>query len=676
MSQNREAGAQFGNELVQRFSDGRRQSEPGDTMVRGLATRTVLDNRREDQFAALQDQWNMFLLEGRELSLGIASDDDEAFLLDQGRQLHAAWKKFCKKLPDDQQKTLYERLPSIRYLHESVTKASETWKEHQNSKVGRLKKIFTGLCNTLDAHSNLVSIIPTDDKYVRLLTGSLSAITQATVNHRKLADGVADSLEELSEDVGYWNELIGDHPRDAKMHRYLIRIYVVVFEFLTEVFLQWSKSSWNRFITSFDQNAFQKLFEEKRKRIKTIEGYMQRRASLISNRQVDDIIARQTGMGSQMRNMLQDITCHIQTLYRLGNDTHNLLLPYTLPSEDSVRPLTLPYSSDPLSLLQTSQVSPSIKATEEIDAPENLDTVSDLDLKHEGQRAQSDMGDRWQNALEALGPIFAKFDRDIQNLVQISSQATELRVRHPMKRRITAWTTNIESDQLWIEGCHDTSHPSQSTLITASLTALSNNHDIPCISFFCSLQIHNAYEMVPTRRQMLLDMVKSLTAQLLLIGKRTQAKEDISLRSFKHLTDPGLELETALALLRDTRSIMPPLIHCVIEGVQELEDRGDIHQTRDLQEVLQAMMDLKQTPAPLAEGSSDYERGEGVTTELANQASARQIKVCFASDGYVDALARMVEAGQLEKTSHEDGGDEPRDDDDGELLDRNDYEEE
>ncbi|KAI0098854.1 hypothetical protein GGR51DRAFT_421276 [Nemania sp. FL0031] len=638
----------------------------------------------------------MFLLEGRELSLQVSQDDDEAFLLDQCRQLHAAWKRFCKKLPDDEQKTLYENLPSIRYLHESVTKASETWQGHQNSKIGRLMKIFTGLCNTLDTHSNLVSIIPTDDKYVRLLTGSLSAITQATVNHRKLADGVADSLEELSEDMGYWNELISDHPRDAKMHRYLIQIYVVVFEFLTEVFLQWSKSSWNsgsvslykgplwfvsegqkKFITSFDQNAFQRLFEEKRKRIKTIEGYMQRRANLVCGRQVkhdqEDIRARQTRMESRIQDMGWDNTCHIQALYRLGSDTHNLLRPYALSLKYPVgSSASTPYLLAP---------SPSIKAIEDINTSGDLDTAMDVapkskgrdtqsgvDPKPEGRDAQNDMKDSWQGVLEALSPVFTKFGRDIEDLVEI----TEIKVEHDTRRRIGAWTTSTDSDQLWIQGCHDTSHPSQSTLLAAYLSALSTENDIPCVTYFCSLQIHNADEMVPSRCQMLLGMVKSLIAQLLLISKQTQAKVDIPLEPFNQLTNPDLDLKTALTLLRETRSIMPPLLHCLIDGVQELEDRGDTRQTADLQEVLQEIMSLNQTPALVSADSLNHEGG-GATTQAPVQTMNRQVKLCFTSDGYVDALARMVQAGQLEGISHEDGRDELRDDDDDEILAR--YEE-
>lgn len=67
----------------------------------------------------------------------------------------------------------------MNYLYHSVDTASKTWEDRRaGTRPGRLKRIFGQLCKTCENHSQLISILPTDDKYVRLLTGSLSAITQ------------------------------------------------------------------------------------------------------------------------------------------------------------------------------------------------------------------------------------------------------------------------------------------------------------------------------------------------------------------------------------------------------------------------------------------------------------------------------------------------------------------
>jgi hypothetical protein len=74
----------------------------------------------------------------------------------------------------------------------------------------------------------------------------LTAI-KASINHTKIASGVADSLEELSQDMSFWNRLIGESGKDATMQRFIIELYTIVIEFLTQIFVKWSSSSWKRY---------------------------------------------------------------------------------------------------------------------------------------------------------------------------------------------------------------------------------------------------------------------------------------------------------------------------------------------------------------------------------------------------------------------------------------------
>lgn len=105
--------------------------------------------------------------------------DEEVLLLEQSRKLYTAWEKFRQGLPKDQQQDLAGQAPDIRYLFKSVDHASKTWKEDRGrGKSGRVKKIFTDLCGSCKNHSKLFSVIPSDDKYISLLTGSLSAVAQ------------------------------------------------------------------------------------------------------------------------------------------------------------------------------------------------------------------------------------------------------------------------------------------------------------------------------------------------------------------------------------------------------------------------------------------------------------------------------------------------------------------
>ncbi|KAL8707334.1 MAG: hypothetical protein Q9220_007624 [cf. Caloplaca sp. 1 TL-2023] len=258
--------------LIRTFSDKISEDDPGDILNRGLATPVATDRYSERRVAELRDQWNLFLIEGQEIAVEFAPEE-EAVLLQQSRKLYAAWQKFCHRLPESQ-RVDENSVPSITTLFRSVEEASQTWQDERKSRrLGKLKQIFTTLCSCFKDHSNLLSIVPTNDKYICLLTGSLSTIAsvrrafcngvnlpfisaskfgsfpnldQASTNHQAIADAVADSIDGLGQDIAYWNVLIKGSQDSKAVCRYVRELYVVVFEFLTEIFTNWSRSSWKR----------------------------------------------------------------------------------------------------------------------------------------------------------------------------------------------------------------------------------------------------------------------------------------------------------------------------------------------------------------------------------------------------------------------------------------------
>jgi hypothetical protein len=107
--------------------------------------------------------------------------DEEVQLLDKSRALFQAWERFQHQLPASQRQNVREQPPSLKLLFETVQNASATWQDKRvTTKRGRLKRIFTRLCSSCEDHSQLMSVIPSDDKYICLLTGSLSAIAQVS----------------------------------------------------------------------------------------------------------------------------------------------------------------------------------------------------------------------------------------------------------------------------------------------------------------------------------------------------------------------------------------------------------------------------------------------------------------------------------------------------------------
>lgn len=58
-----------GNDVVATFSDDLRQQSPGNMLSRGLASKVAIQRHREKELGELRDQWNTFLLEGRDIAI-------------------------------------------------------------------------------------------------------------------------------------------------------------------------------------------------------------------------------------------------------------------------------------------------------------------------------------------------------------------------------------------------------------------------------------------------------------------------------------------------------------------------------------------------------------------------------------------------------------------------------
>ncbi|KAK7987013.1 hypothetical protein PG988_002001 [Apiospora saccharicola] len=122
-----------------------------------------------------------------------------------------------------------------------------------------------------------------------------------------------------------------------------------------------------------------------------------------------------------------------------------------------------------------------------------------------------------RDALRLLEPIAIQHNNKIQELVSPTSAALKTTVDIEIKRRLKTWTSGLASNTIWIQGPHSVSHPSQNTLTAACLVGLANNAKIPCISYFASLQSRDPRGAYPSTPEILLDMVKSLIIQLLLL---------------------------------------------------------------------------------------------------------------------------------------------------------------
>ena len=260
------------------------------------------------------------------------------------------------------------------------------------------------------------------------------------------------------------------------------------------------------------------------------------------------------------------------------------------------------------------------------------------------------------DALHYLQPIAETYGRDIQEVVGITSKASSITVSPLLKQRIADWTSSGRSEALWIQGPYNGYSPSQSAFTAVCLVALSSQNDIPCISYFCTLSNANVSSMSRASPEKLLsDLVKSVITQIvLLLRKNPPISSDLLPSRFEQLTKDGdFDFDYGVQLLHDVRALTPAYLHCIIEGGHMLEDRENSTHTRNLERILKELV-----PSGEDELETCHDGQHETSGEVAEPEIQRIVKTCFTTDGYMDALARLVDGHKLKKITHEDESDE------------------
>lgn len=359
---------------------------------------------------------------------------------------------------------------------------------------------------------------------------------------------------------------------------------------------------------------------------------------------------KQGQMKQDLEMIIQNQHNHQQMILKLGEDLYSLL--------DNKQRNLLSIKSRNLSLepdLATSEDSTDTIQDPRLELVEPTDSEPSLTVMQKSQQNPEGNYDR-QLILNLLEPVVKRFRDDTQAVVNITSSALHVSIDDQVKRRIDTWITNPCCEALWILGPHDVSHPSQNTLTAVCLMALSSRHDVPSLSYFCSLRTLSSLGSRLTHKEILLDMIKSFIVQLLLRCPEHIATElDLSSSRFSMLMEPDVDIGMALELFFDVRTLAPRYMHCVIEAVQELEDRGDAQHTRQLQ---RALREIVKPPALWSSrnsgglGNEATEMGTPESQRTRESELERVMKVCFTSDGYVDALAELASRDEVEKVEY------------------------
>ena len=424
----------------------------------------------------------------------------------------------------------------------------------------------------------------------------------------------------------------------------------------------WLIAPVDRFLTSFDERAFDKLFGEKRGRIRSIEQKIVRLTDLEFRKGMTEkvnkmeagfqsILHSQESANLYQKDLLLTLGTDIQRLLsrRVGEQRFRIVeskdILATNVGSESVLSIESPPSSRSSAISFAAQEHPQAAAPGSDKSMDNHPSPNPCCYSR-------------HSILDLLKRFADKFGHNVQSLVNLTSQASQVMIDPQVQSRILSWNKDKNSSNLWIQGPHDVSNLSQNTLTAVCLVALSRQNDIPCIFYFCNLNTNETGTSAsPIHREVLKDMVESLIVQLaLFLPERIVTEVDLSSKRFESLQSDTFSIKDAIQQLCDLRSLVPQYLHWIISGVQHLEDRDDVEHTRDLLCVLDTLASMQERNAMTA-----LRRRPEIADDVNEdpQQLSPVTKLCFTTDGYMDALAQFAEKDRVDRIEYTDEAHEP-----------------
>lgn len=220
---------------------------------------------------------------------------------------------------------------------------------------------------------------------------------------------------------------------------------------------------------------------------------------------------------------------------------------------------------------------------------------------------------------------------------RLIEKARYLSVNGLVYSHLMLWASRHTSEALWIEGPRVHHEPSQNTLTSAFMVANLCRLGIPVITYFCAY--HPSQWQTFDRADELLKMVYALVYQAasflpehLVADEDEDQQPDLSSARLHRLASDVQSLPEAIDLLGELVSIGPPLLYCVVDGVQLLDRQQDSPFVKDcLNRFVEV---LKKTVISTVDHS-------------------RIVKIGFSTDGHSIVLQDGVKGGWLDRQRYD-----------------------
>ncbi|KAI0850006.1 hypothetical protein F5Y00DRAFT_268768 [Daldinia vernicosa] len=625
------------HQVVRRYSLAVAEETPSNTLSQGLGATAQRQVAKECQQREDFDSWVQWLRpQGRSSSdpALLRLENHKVRVVEKWKELHSS-----SSLHDEE---ILRDIPSIPKLLEAVQTAETTWAKKKESKSGKTKSAVESFLDTMNDYSYLFSIIPNGDKYTSLITGVITSVVKASVNHKTQAEKFSEALEDITKDLETIDKSIRIS-NSPQMKNSVVGLYVAVFDFLCDA-IDWYSNKSRRFRNAFNKNSaadIDKIVGSVKKAVERIRL----EADQVTQDRVQDIqqgvssvqlITTQTERGvveinQRMKLLREEVLADNtgrQEDREVGRDTNKLL--------HELRDLVFLALGDNAtsSLLATGQATKyQQKVTTKALAIERGEILSDRQISIVGNDLATISEDRLEvcysytkdEIQESTAPYLDTFLQDGRSQV-LTATSTISRSFLPAEvtQRIGNWIGDPSSKFLWIWGPVYVAAERQLSLAAARIydSALSARNPVPCVSFtptsgYIPQQSLNStlVSAMSKQEEVLISLLYCIAGQLIRLLPDTidSATEEFDTQVFKSLDGSLTSASVALDLIRSLLAYSPPILIVIIDKLQ------------------------------LAECSSTVPYLERFVEILRNRAPSQIIKVLFITGGISMVLARSMD---------------------------------
>jgi hypothetical protein len=209
--------------------------------------------------------------------------------------------------PDDARDTW-----SYSDLNTAVQDARRKWESKARLSGGKPQRLFHNLMSKFETHSGLCAIIPTEDKYISVITGGFTILVKSSTSHTKTIAQLNDALEQISEAVAQC-DVEATLVRSAAMQNAVMKLYLCIFLFLSDAIRWYNSSSKSKIFNSF-HNDYSAGFRAAVERIQHMSRGVQRVQQLGTSAEVRYMRLGIDEMQDEMRGARGDFAAYMGTL--------------------------------------------------------------------------------------------------------------------------------------------------------------------------------------------------------------------------------------------------------------------------------------------------------------------------------------------------------------------------